>query len=112
MKATAERAVHEFYVGATGRKIRVQIRDDDGNVLDQTGNTHKLSGRLGDTYKIQAVTMTVEVGTDGWVYYMPSAGEVDTEGRFDCQVQITEGGLVDYTDPFILDNKAPIHYTP
>jgi hypothetical protein len=111
MKATAELAVHEFYVGATGRKIRVQVRDDDGNVLDQTGNTHKLSARLGTVYKIEAVTMTVEVGTDGWIYYMPSAAEVATEGEYNCQVQVTSGGLVDYTDPFILDNREPIHYS-
>jgi len=110
MKATSEMAVHEFYVGATGRKIRAQVRDDDGNILDQTGNTVKLSAKLGDTYKIQAATMTVEAGTDGWVYYMPAAGEVDTEGEYKAQVRIEEGGLVDYADPFVIDVIDPIHY--
>lgn len=110
MKAMSELPIMPFYVGATARKIRVQIRDDDGNAVDLSSTTCKLSATLAGAYKIEAVDMTVEGGTDGWCYYMPDAAEVDDEGMYLCQVQTTAAGLIDYPEPFVLDVDDPIHY--
>ena len=101
------------FVGATGRKLRIQIRDADGNPYDFSGGgfTGTLSAQQSGVYKIQAQDVTFEAGADGWVWYLPTAGEVDTPGDFFAQVRFVTGTGPDFTQRFILRIKDPDHYT-
>ena len=118
MKAKHELERVTTYVGADGRQIRLQVKDEDGNAYDLSGfSSCTVSARLGSgssaTWKIQAKSVTIEAGTDGWVHFTPSASEIDTEGEYLAQFRFVDAGsLVDYTDPFIIDVVSAIHYTP
>jgi hypothetical protein len=104
------------FVGATGRKIRLQMRDPDTGAPNDISSvdTATISGRFtGATeYTIQATALTIEEGTDGWVYFFPATSEVATDGDMRCQVRLLSGTEPDYSDPFILEIQEPEHYTP
>ena len=102
------------YVGADGRQIRRQAKDETGTAIDLTGRTGTISARLGSgstaDYKIEASAITIEVGTSGWWTYTPTAAEVDVKGEYQAQARFVDGTDIDYDDEFILDVLEPIHY--
>lgn len=103
------------YVGATGRKLRFQMRDlSTGAAYDMSGASGvTISARkVGSvTYKIQAATMTVEAGTSGWVYFYPTAGECDTKGEYRGMVRWTGANGTEFSDRVIIEIEEPDHYT-
>ena len=104
------------YVGADGREIRRQAKDDSGTPIDLTGRTGTLSARLGQgttaDWKIKAQAITIEGGILGWYTYTPTAAEIDVKGEYQAQARFVDTGAIDYDDEFILDVLDPIHFTP
>lgn len=95
-------------VGATGRKLRLQVRrPDTGAAFDLTSYTSatltaKFAGAVEN--KIDGEACTIEAGTDGWVYYYPAAGEVDTAGDLLARVTLDPNtGTLDYTERFVIE---------
>lgn len=104
------------FVGAVGRKIRLQMRDPStGAAYDLTGfSSATISGRFhgAEVYKIQAAAMTIEVGTDGWAYFFPTSTAIDTAGELRSQVRLDSGSDIDFSNKFIIEVEDPEHYTP
>lgn len=104
------------YVGADGRQIRRQAKDESGTVIDLTGRTGTISARSGSgsaaVYKIEAEDVLIEGDTNGWWTYTPTSTEVNESGELQAQVRftVTATDLVDFDDEFILDVLEPIHY--
>ena len=95
-------------VGATGRKIRLQVRrPDTGDTTDltsYTGVTISGSFRGAAAKKIDAAVCTIEVGTAGWVYFYPTAGQCDTDGDLICRLTLDPGtGTIDFSERFVLE---------
>lgn len=104
------------FVGATGRKLRFQMRDPStGAAYDLTGfSAATISARVfGETdYKIQAAVLTIEAGTAGWVYFFPTTAHIDTAGELVAQIFLDSGADEDYSDKLIIEIEAPEHYIP
>lgn len=95
-------------VGATGRKLRLQIRSKaTGAAVDLTDYTSATldSWFAGTTpNKILAKAMVIEVGVLGWVYYFPIAAEIDTAGDLLSRITLDPNtGTIDYTERFIIE---------
>lgn len=101
------------YVGATGRTLTIYIKRD-GVAYDLTGKTGvTIAARDGGesgTVVVDDETMTVDADpTTGVVTWTPSAGAVDTAGKFDCQVRVeVTSGKYDFADPVWLEVKPSI----
>lgn len=97
------------YVGATGRTLRFSLVDADGDAIDLTDYTVQISAKLGSTYKITRSSCVIEDAAGGEVSYAPASDEIDAAGEYTAQLRlIAAGGLVDYTEPFIIDVQQPV----
>lgn len=95
-------------VGATGRKLRFQIRrPDTGAAFDLTSYagatiTARVPGAA--VNKIDGVTLTIEAGTDGWAYFYPAAGHVDTAADLYARITLDPNtGTLDYSERFVIE---------
>jgi len=113
--ASEERRRIITYVGATGRKLRFQMRDQDtGAAIDQTDTvsaTISAQSLSGTAYEIEAATLTKEDGTDGWWYFYPTAGQIDTKADLDAQIRLVYASTVDFCNEFVIEIRQPRHYT-
>jgi hypothetical protein len=104
------------YVGATGRKIRLQMRDPDTGAPNDISavDTATISGSFtGDAdYTIQSAAMTIEGGALGWLYFYPATSHLADTGDMRCQVRLLTGTEPDYSAEFVLEIREPEHYTP
>lgn len=99
------------FVGATGRQLKFQLRDETGNIIDASGySTAHISGLLGAVEKIQQGVCDLTDAATGWVYYTPAAGEIDTEGTIKAQIKLTSGSSVDFTEEFNIIVQAAHDY--
>ena len=100
------------FVGATGRVLRFQMRDDTGVVVDVSGyDSAAISGKLGTTEKIKNAVCDIEADVNGWVEYTPAAGEIDTTGDIRCNLKLVAATLPDYTEEFIIEVATPHDYS-
>lgn len=101
------------YVGASGKRLRFQLRDKStGEPLDLSSgySSFTISARESgaSSRKIDAATLTVESGTDGWVYFFPAPAGIDTAGDLRAQIQFVNSYGLDMTDKFIIEVEEPI----
>jgi hypothetical protein len=113
--ANEERRRIVTYIGATGRKLRFQMRDPGtGIAVDLSAlvsATISAQSIAGDAYEIEAASMTIEAGTDGWLYFYPTAGQVDAKADLISQIRLVYASDVDFCDEFIIEVRTPRHYT-
>ncbi len=113
--ANEERRRITTYIGATGRKLRFQMRDPGtGVAVDLTSvvsATISAQSTTGTAYEIEAAALTKEAGTDGWLYFYPTAGQVATKADLIAQIRLVYASDVDFCDEFIIEIKTPRHYT-
>ena len=93
------------YVGADGRQIRIQAKDEDGDAYDLSGfSSATLSMRKDGTYKISRLACVIEAGTDGYLHFTPTAAQLDTKGVHDAQIRLVSGvDAVDFLEPFQIE---------
>lgn len=94
--------------GATGRKLRFQVRQPDtGAAFDLTGYagaTISASFAGASAKKIDAATLTIEAGTEGWVYFYPTAAQIDTAGDLIARITLDPNtGTLDFTRRFVIE---------
>ncbi len=81
-------------VGAIGTKIRLTLRDQDGNVVDLSGATTKrLDFQKPDRTSVSKTAAFHTDGTDGKIQYSTESGFLDLPGDWKVQayVVITAG---------------------
>lgn len=110
------------YVGADGRELRWQAKDEDGAAYDlsewRDNGSATISARLGDgseddDYKIKAAAITIEAGTDGWFNYTPTAAEIAVAGEMIAHVRLVDSGSkIDYLEPMVIVVEEPTHKLP
>ena len=105
--ATDHRPRIKTYIGATARKLRFQMRDPDtGGALDITDVvTAVISAKFDGvaTYQIESASMTIEVGTDGWLYFYPTSAQVDTKGDLSANIRLNYASDLDYSNEFVIE---------
>jgi len=108
--ASEERRRIKTFVGATARKLRFQLRDPDtGAIVDATPVTAAyVSAQNGDTFQISSAVLTIEVGTDGWMYFYPTAPEVAAAGDLVANIRLEYTGDLDYGDTMIIEVATPV----
>ena len=85
--------VEEIHVGDVGTIIRVTVQDIDGSgvssALDVSGDTVKIILGKPDGSSLERAASFVTDGTDGLVQYVTQAGEIDMQGTWSLQVQVS-----------------------
>ena len=73
-----------------------RILNDANGVIDLTGATVTFSmrDRASDSVKVNKSSVTVVNATAGSVSYAWASGDLDTEGHYDAEFEITSSGLV------------------
>jgi hypothetical protein len=85
--------IEEIRVGDVGTVIRVTVKDVDAtgssSILDVSGDTVKIILGKPDGSSLERVASFVTDGTDGLVQYVTQAGEIDMQGTWSLQVQVS-----------------------
>ena len=109
--ANEERRRIVTFIGATARKLRFQMRaPDTGLPVDLSSLVSaSISARFttSGTYQISSAAMTVEAGTEGWVYFYPTSAQVDTKGDLLAQIRLDYATDLDYCDEYIIEVRTP-----
>jgi hypothetical protein len=99
------------WVGATARKLRFQVRNPETLLPIDLGDVENayLSASIDEraTYKFANVVMRIEVGTDGWCYFYPTAAQVDTAGDYYGNIKLEYTDTLDYSKEFIIEVGTP-----
>lgn len=99
------RQTMRLYAGQAGVTLPFAAKDLDGTPYALAGITATLYARLGGVYAINAAAMTVDTEPTGMLSYTLAAGELSAFGRYDCQIRLSNGVLL---EPFTIEAQESL----